>query len=142
MNSLMVFHAIRGAYWGIGLLLVWLAGARLFNAAHWALFERGWWPLEPGRRWPPINAPRPLLVEIAGLALGLAALAAFTVPMAAGVFEGCSGKVSPGLSALALHFGVVTELYFVARLAIRPRAKLALCLAWCLFMLLVSWVQG
>jgi hypothetical protein len=131
---------IEGGYltlWGIALLLCWTATLRLANCAHVALAKRGYLQ-RPRHEMPPVAGWSDIGFTLVALASGNATLIAFAGTAARALhlpqWLWPTGLL-PWMQLLRIVLALAVLLFFLTRIAERPRYKLAWCACWCVFSL-------
>ena len=124
MTSLPIFGAIRLTVWGVGIVLVWLALARLRD---WASTR----VLRPGEA--EIALPLSSDVINDALLLGAMALLAFSVPILQKFTLYLGADRYPLLGASSLWALFWLECRMLQRLAYHPRYMVRWALCWALF---------
>jgi hypothetical protein len=121
--------------WGIALLLCWTATLRLVNFAHVALAECGH-VRPPRHQMPPVRGWTDVGLTIVALASGNATLIAFAGTAARALhlpqWLWPTGLL-PWMQLVRIVLALAVLLFFLTRIAERPRYKLAWCACWCAF---------
>ncbi len=129
---------LKGAFlavWGVALLLAYMSLQRLFNLAHLRAYERGYVG-RPRHIWPPVHRQTDAAVAIFGLILAVGAIAASNIS-AAELLGTPNWPPQPWRDTfyglIRAHAVLALELFFLRKIAERPRFRSNWVVAWYVF---------
>lgn len=140
MGAAEYFEAARLSSWGLGLLLLYIAGSRVLNALHWTAHRRGWlWV--PRVEYDPPRWSSSTPTTFFSALFAMIPLFAFTPAILAKHVVWLEVGQTPAASIVAVWLLCVVSLFLLWKLAFRPARKLAIGCGWVLLSHGIAWIQ-